>query len=127
MISRCRMNTPISLQQVVSFSLCRRTSLLTGEGGKGLGGGAKSYDREKVCPSIKHSIVNTLCYQHFLQGLDWSVLRPVLSDPLPLLLGELLAVAVGAGALLYPALRADAPVRLLLRAHTINVIRKSPN
>jgi hypothetical protein len=59
-------------------------------------------------------------------GLDWSILRPVLSDPLPLLRGELLAVAVGAGALLYPALRADAPVRLLLGAQTINVIRQNP-
>ncbi len=37
--------------------LRKRDSLLTGEGG-GVGGGAKSYDSEKVWPSINHAILS---------------------------------------------------------------------
>jgi hypothetical protein len=39
--------------------VCRRSSLLTGEGGRG-GGGAKSYDHAKAWPFINHSIFSEL-------------------------------------------------------------------
>ncbi len=41
----------------LSLPVCRRSSLLTGEGGGG-GGGAKSYDGEKAWLSINHSILS---------------------------------------------------------------------
>ncbi len=48
------------------------------------------------------------------RGLDLNGLRSLPPLGLPLLLRELLAVALRAAALLHPALRADAPVRSLL-------------
>ncbi len=38
--------------------VCRRSSLLTGEAGRRGGCGAKSYDRKKAWPSIKHSTLS---------------------------------------------------------------------
>ncbi len=58
--------SPLSRQQLVSLFLsrpvCRRSSLLTGDGRKGGGGrGTKSYGREKAWPSVNQSKVDTIC------------------------------------------------------------------
>ena len=50
-----------------------------------------------------------LWLQSYLEGL-----RPLPPDPLPLLLTQLLACAVGAGAAGHPALRTDAPLPCLI-------------
>jgi hypothetical protein len=42
--------------------MCRRSSLLTGEGGGG-GRGAASYESEKAWPSINHSILSGSSYR----------------------------------------------------------------
>jgi hypothetical protein len=55
---------PITSSLVSKFSLflslpvCRQSSLLTGEGGGEGEQGAKSYDSEKACSSINHSILS---------------------------------------------------------------------
>jgi hypothetical protein len=50
---------PLSSVSCLSFTifLCRRSYLLTGEGG-GSGRGAKSYDNGKACTSINHSMLS---------------------------------------------------------------------
>jgi hypothetical protein len=48
--------SPVSkLSLFLSLNECRRSSLLSEEGGDGAGG-AKSHDCEKACSSINHSI-----------------------------------------------------------------------
>ncbi len=50
--------SPVSkLSIFLSLPVCRRLSLLTGEGGRGVCG-AKSYGREKAWSSISHSILS---------------------------------------------------------------------
>jgi hypothetical protein len=72
----------LSRQQVVSLSQSSCMALvelkLTGEGRKGGGGwsGAKSYDREKAWPSIKHSILSEE-YFRLAAALDY--FRPMFS------------------------------------------------
>ncbi len=44
-----------NLSLFISLPVCRRSSLLTGEAGRGGGLGAKAYDRKKAWTSIKHS------------------------------------------------------------------------
>ncbi len=67
-LSRHRMNwllthtlppsTVSKLSLFLSLPVCRRSSLLTGEGGGGDEGGAKSYDGEKAWSSVNPSILS---------------------------------------------------------------------
>ncbi len=52
---------PVARSLFVSLPVCRRSNLLTGEGGVGRACGstvAKSYDCEKACSSVKNSILS---------------------------------------------------------------------
>ncbi len=60
--------SPVSkLSLFLSLIVCRRSSLLTGEGGRG-GRGAKSYEHEKAWPSINHSILSDFYHLCFLKS-----------------------------------------------------------
>ncbi len=53
-------HSPVSIVSLfLSLPVCRRSSLLTGEGGGG-GGGAVTHHREKAWPTINHSILSGL-------------------------------------------------------------------
>jgi hypothetical protein len=70
---------PLSRQQDVSLSqsslpMCRRSSLLTGEGGRGWGE-AKSYERDKAWPSIDHSILSDLSIFSCSRGCSTGIAR----------------------------------------------------
>jgi hypothetical protein len=50
------------LSLYLSLPVSHRSSLLTGEEGEGGGGGAKSYDGEKVWSSVNHSMLSGIQY-----------------------------------------------------------------
>ncbi len=79
---------PVSnLSLFLSLPVCHRSSLLTGNGGKGwgLGRGAKSYDRNTAWPSINHAILSVYSYCERQIQLNMQFISPIiLYTPYPL-------------------------------------------